>query len=89
MSIHISKICASAFYRLHIIGRIRKFLSLDATKTLVHAFVTSRIDYCNIKTVTAICAHNLKKRRVKTDLETLKLNILQRNVLSKSRNANI
>ena len=65
MSIHISKLCASAFYRLHNIGRIRKFLSLDAATTLVHAFVTSRIDYCNIKTVRAICVHYFKKEGLK------------------------
>ena len=47
MSIHISKLCGGTFYHLHNIARIRKFLSLEVTKTLVHAFVTSRIDYCN------------------------------------------
>ena len=47
MSSHISKQCASAFYHLHNISRIRRFLSTDTTKALVHAFVTSRIDYCN------------------------------------------
>ncbi|CAH3039109.1 unnamed protein product, partial [Porites lobata] len=29
------------------ISRIRRFLSTDTTKALVHAFVTSRVDYCN------------------------------------------
>ena len=38
MSIHISKLCASAFCHLYNIGRIRKFL---------RGFVTSRVDYCN------------------------------------------
>ena len=47
MSIHISKICASAFYHLYNIGRIRKILSLDATKAVVHAFVRSHVHYCN------------------------------------------
>ena len=27
--------------------RIRKYLSKDNTKTLVHAFISSKIDYCN------------------------------------------
>ena len=43
----ISKVCGAAFYHLHNIGRIRKFLSPDDTKPLVHAFITSRIDTCN------------------------------------------
>ena len=47
MSSLISKQCASAFYHLHNISRIRRFLSTDTTKALVHAFVTSRVDYCN------------------------------------------
>ena len=47
MSTHISKLCSSAFFHLHNISRIRKFLSPVETKSLVHAFVTSRVDYCN------------------------------------------
>ena len=47
MSTHISKLCSSAFFQLHNISRIRKFLSPVETKSLVHAFVASRVDYCN------------------------------------------
>ena len=48
MSTHISKLCSSAFFHLHNISRIRKFLSPEETKTfLVHALVTSRVDYFN------------------------------------------
>ena len=47
MSTHISKLCSSAFFHLHNISRIRKFLSPVETKSLVHAFVTSRVEYCN------------------------------------------
>ena len=43
---HISKLCSSAFFHLHNISRIRKFLPVE-TKSLVHAFVTYRVDYCN------------------------------------------
>ena len=48
MSTHISKLCSSAFFHLHniMISRIRKFLSAVETKSLVHAFVASRVDYC-------------------------------------------
>ena len=49
MSTHISKLCSSAFFHLHnmYIRRIRKFLSPVETNSLVHAFVTSRVDYYN------------------------------------------
>ena len=47
MAIHILKTCNSAFYYLYNLRRIRKYLSKDNTKTLVHAFISSKIDYCN------------------------------------------
>ena len=43
----ISKTCSIAFRGLYNIRQIRKFLIIDATKTLVHVFVTSNLDYCN------------------------------------------
>ena len=46
MAFHISKTCNSAFYYLYNLRRIRKYLSKDNTKTLFHAFISSRIDYC-------------------------------------------
>ena len=46
MSNHISKICSSALYHLYNIRRIRKYLYREATQSLVHALVTSRLDYC-------------------------------------------
>ena len=44
---HINSIVKSSFYHLRNIARIRKFLSLSTTKTLIHAFVTSKMDHCN------------------------------------------
>jgi hypothetical protein len=37
----------SCFFHLYNISRIRKYLSRKTTETLVHAFVNSRLDYCN------------------------------------------
>ena len=47
MSVHISKNCSKAFHGLYRIRQRRKFLSPETTKTLVHAFVTSHLYYCN------------------------------------------
>ena len=46
MAEHITKMCSAAFYLLHNIRRIRKYLLMDAATTLIHCFVSSRIDYC-------------------------------------------
>ena len=47
MDKHITKLCSKAFYKLYKLKRIRKFLSNDAIQTVVHAFITSNLDYCN------------------------------------------
>ena len=47
MSTHVTKICNAAFYHLHNIRRIKKYLSRDPLLTLIHPFITSRLDYCN------------------------------------------
>ena len=44
---HIKNVCKGAYHQIRNIGMIRKYLDLDATKSLVHAYVTSRLDYCN------------------------------------------
>ena len=41
------KACSSSFYYLYNIRRIRKYLPKHFTETLIYAFITSRIDYCN------------------------------------------
>ena len=47
MTDHINKACNAAFYHLHNLRRIKKYLSRDSLITLVHAFITSRLDYCS------------------------------------------
>ena len=44
---HITDVCKSSFYHLRNISRIRKYLTPEATEMVVHAFVTSKLDYCN------------------------------------------
>lgn len=47
MEQHVTKLCGAAFYYIYNIRRIRKYLSKAVTESLIHAFVTSRVDFCN------------------------------------------
>ena len=47
MDAHINQVCKAAFYHIHNIRRVSKYFSQECLKTLIHAFVTSRLDYCN------------------------------------------
>ncbi len=47
MEKHISQVSSSVNMHLRNIGRIRKYLTEEATKTLVHSLVISRLDYGN------------------------------------------
>ena len=40
-------VSATCFYHLRQLRRIRRSLDADSAATLVHAFMTSRVDYCN------------------------------------------
>ena len=44
---HISCVSSSCFHELRQLQRIRRSLDKESVATLVHAFVTSRVDYCN------------------------------------------
>jgi len=44
---HVKAITKSAYYHLKNISRIRCFVSSQDSEKLVHAFTTSRVDYCN------------------------------------------
>ena len=47
MKKHVIKICQTAHFELKRISSIRRFLTEDATQTLVTSYVLSRLDYCN------------------------------------------
>ena len=47
MNTHVNKLCSAAYFHLYNLRRIRKYLTQQTCEKLVHAFVTSRIDYCN------------------------------------------
>ena len=44
---HVTSVCRAAYYHLKNILSLKPFLSEDALTTVVHAFVTPLIDYCN------------------------------------------
>ena len=44
---HVSSICRSSFYHLRNPSRIRKYLTKESAAVAVHAFATSKLDYCN------------------------------------------
>ena len=44
---HISSICKSCLFHIHNIWKIRRWISLSACETLVHALISCRLDFCN------------------------------------------
>ena len=44
---HVQSMCRSAWYHLKNISRIRRCLPDEACERLIHAFITTKIDYCN------------------------------------------
>ena len=44
---HVNLICKSALFHLWNLVKVRKYLTVESTKALVHAFVTCRLDNCN------------------------------------------
>jgi len=47
MSDYVASRCRSCFFQLRQLRQVRSSLTEEATKTLVHAFISSRLDYCN------------------------------------------
>ena len=47
MEQHVKKICSEANYHLRKIPKIRKYLTQDSAQILIHAFISSNLDYCN------------------------------------------
>ncbi len=44
---HVSSICKNSFFHLKNISKLRPMLSMSIAEMLIHAFMTSRLDYCN------------------------------------------
>jgi len=43
----INSVVRNSFYQLRIISNIKSFLSAQDLEKVVHAFITSHLDYCN------------------------------------------
>ena len=54
---HVTNVCTSAYIELHSLASICQYLSCDVTKTLISAFVFSKLDYCN--SLLAVAPKNL------------------------------
>lgn len=44
---HLRQICKNSFFHLQNIAKVRSILSKSDAEKLIHAFVSSRLDYCN------------------------------------------
>lgn len=47
MADHVAAICRSGFFQLRQLRSSRQSLTLVAVQTVVHDFISSRLDYCN------------------------------------------
>ena len=47
MEQHIKKICSEVNYHLRNISKIRKYHTQDSAQILIHAFISSKLHYCN------------------------------------------
>ena len=47
MKNQVTSLCKVAHFHLRNIGRIRKSITYEACEKLIHALITSRLDYCN------------------------------------------
>ena len=47
MDKHVTNICKNCFFHFRKIARIKEYLSTSDIRTLVRAFITSKLDNCN------------------------------------------
>ena len=61
---HVDTVCSKCFFWLRQLKRVRRSLDAESMKTLVHAFVTSCVDYGNIILIGAPKSVTNKLQRV-------------------------
>jgi len=47
LDVHVASVCRRSYYQLKQLCPVARSLSVEAAKTLVQTFVSSRLDYCN------------------------------------------
>ena len=47
MEDHVSNVCKSSYSYIRLLGKLRKYVDKATSIKVTHAFVTSRLDYCN------------------------------------------
>ena len=45
--LQVSNIVRSSYFHLRNLSAIRKYLTVDSAQTVIHAFISSKLDYCN------------------------------------------
>ena len=47
MDNHITSVCQSCYFHIRNIASIRRYLDQEIAAQIIHAFITSKLDYCN------------------------------------------
>ena len=63
---HVSSVCKSVLFHFWNIAKIRMYLTSESTKTLIHAYVTCRLDNCNSLLLGSLMYMIQKLQRVQT-----------------------
>ena len=71
---NVNNICSSSFYYIYNIRRIRRYLSHRAAISLIHEFITSKLDYCNSLLYGLPTSHINKLQRVQNTAARLVTN---------------
>jgi len=70
--VHARACSRACFYHLRRIRQVRRFVDEPATRQLVHAFVTSRLDYCNALFANSTVAVRQRLQRIQNSAARLK-----------------
>ena len=88
IELHVKNVCRSAYSELRRISTIRHLLFIDSTKTLVSAFVLSRLEYCN-SLLWGCPKHPEKLQKVRKSAARLVLKAHKRNTCFTPQNSSL